>query len=361
MIKENLSDKTNNLGQEISFRDLIKQFIEWRSYLLTKWLWIILFAILGGAIGFFYIKSKKIRYKAVSTFVLEESGGGSGLGQYAGLASMVGIDLGVSGSNGIFQGDNIIELYKSRSMLETTLLSEVLIKGKKRKLIDIYIEFNDLKDRWALNPKLVNINFNLKNGQIFTRDQDSIVSSIITDINANLLSVSRPNKKLSIIAVEVNSLNEDFSKALNEQIVYNVNNFYLKTKTLKLTENVYILQRQTDSVKAVMNGAIFSSATTMDMTPNINATRMVMRAPIQRSQFNAEVNKEVLSELVKNLELSKITLRKETPLLQVIDKPVLPLQKEKSSKAVGLIIGGIIGGFLCVSYLIFKKIILDFI
>lgn len=50
--------------------------------------------------------------------MLDESNKGAGLSQYASLASMAGIDLGGSSSGGIFQSDNILELYKSRLMIE---------------------------------------------------------------------------------------------------------------------------------------------------------------------------------------------------------------------------------------------------
>jgi len=111
-----------------------------------------------------------------------------------------------------------------------------------------------------------------------------------------------------------------------------------------------------------MNGAIFSAAAVSDATPNLNPTRQVQRAaPMQRSQFSAETNKAILSELVKNLEMSKISLRKETPLIQVIDKPVYPLAKEAFGKLKGIVMGGLLAGFLIVVILslrlVFKNIL----
>jgi uncharacterized protein involved in exopolysaccharide biosynthesis len=61
--------------------------------------------------------------------------------------------------------------------------------------------------------------------------------------------------------------------------------------------------------------------------------------------------------LVKQSELAKVTLRKETPLIQVIDKPILPLKKEKFGKAKGIVMGGILAGFLVVVYLITRKLL----
>jgi uncharacterized protein involved in exopolysaccharide biosynthesis len=47
---------------------------------------------------------------------------------------------------------------------------------------------------------------------------------------------------------------------------------------------------------------------------------------------------------VKNLELSKMSLLKETPLIQVIDQPVYPLEEIKFGKLKGLVLGGFLGG-----------------
>jgi uncharacterized protein involved in exopolysaccharide biosynthesis len=60
--------------------------------------------------------------------------------------------------------------------------------------------------------------------------------------------------------------------------------------------------------------------------------------------------------LVVQLELAKITLRKETPLIQLIDKPMLPLNKEKFGKPKSLILGGFLAGFLTVLYLVFGQL-----
>lgn len=338
-------------SDEITLKELIFKIRMGGRYLLSKWLVILFFCIIGGMVGFAYTWFKKPIYTATTTFVLEEGGGGGGLGQYSGLASMVGIDIGGS-SNGLFSGDNILELYKSRKMLKKALLTSSNIKGSDKLLVDQFIDFNRLREKWDDVPNARDINFN--DSTKFTVLQDSLLSEIITEINKEYLVVSKPDKKSSIINVQLRGKDEAFAKAFADQIVSTVNNFYVETKTKRSIENVNILQHQKDSVQAVMNGAIFASAATLDATPNLNPTRQTLRAPIQKSQFNAETNKAILGELVKNLELSKISLRKETPLIQVIDEPVFPLIKDQTSKIKGTILGFVAFGFLTVLFLSFK-------
>jgi uncharacterized protein involved in exopolysaccharide biosynthesis len=82
----------------------------------------------------------------------------------------------------------------------------------------------------------------------------------------------------------------------------------------------------------------------------------VRRAPSARRQVDVQANNAILTELVKQTELAKVTLRKEMPLIQVIDRPILLLKKEKFGKIKGVIIGGILLSFLSIMFLILGRI-----
>lgn len=352
----------NKESDEISVKELILKIQEWWRYLLSKWIIILALGLIGGVLGFWYATTKKPIYTATTTFVLEDEKGGGGLGNLAGLASMAGLDFGGSGG-GIFQGDNILGLYKSRTMVEQTLLSPIEI-GANQLLIDRYIMFNKLNEKWTEKPELLKLKFRpvkLLNGSLYikpNRLRDSILAVIVSDLNKNYLSVTKPDKKLSTIQVDVKAIDEIFAKTFNDALVKNVNEFYINTKTKKTLANVQILQHKTDSVRATMNGAIYTAVAVADATPNLNPTRQVQRvAPAQRAQFSAETNKAILGEMVKNLEMTKMSLLRETPLIQVIDQPIYPLKEEKLGKLKGIIIGGILFGFLTVVFLTFRKIL----
>ena len=343
---------------EISLKELILKLREWYRYLLSKWKTIVLAGILGGVLGLTYAWLKKPVYTATTTFVLEDEKGGGGLSQYVGLAAMVGIDLGGSGG-GVFKGDNIMELYKSRTMLQKTLLTEADFDGKKQLLIDRFVEFNKLRKGWDKKEELRNIQFTGDPAK-FSIKQDSLVGEIVKSINKNYLTVNKPDKKLSIIRVEVKAKDELFAKQFTDKLVANVNNFYVQTKTKKAMENLAVLQHQTDSVRRELNSAIGGVAVSVDANPNANPARQVLRVPSQRHTVDVQANTAILEELVKNLELAKVSLRRETPLIQVVDKPVLPLDNDRLRKAMGIILGGFLFGFLVLCYfsakLFFKNI-----
>ncbi len=141
-----------------------------------------------------------------------------------------------------------------------------------------------------------------------------------------------------------------------ENLVKETSEFYVETKSKKAKMNVEILQKQADSIRAELNGAITGVATATDNVFNLNMAMNVKRTPSARRQVDVQANTAILTQLVGNLEIAKVTLRKETPLVQIIDKPIYPLEKEKVSKLKSLILGGFLAGFLTVLYLVFGSL-----
>lgn len=344
-------------NDEISLKELLEKVKEWYTYLLSQWKIIVLAGIAGAALGLTYSFIKKPIYTATLSFALEdEKSVGGGLGSALGLASSLGLDLG-GGGGSIFTGSNLTELFKSRTMVEQTLMTPVTVNGKVISLAEMYIQNNEWRDDWNDEPKLKNIQFspNTKR-KYFTRAHDSILGEIYKDLSKDGLSVAQKDKKISIISMDVASSNELFSLYFCEALARQVGKFYVTTKSKKARMNMEILERQTDSIRAELNGAITGVAVANDNTFMLNPALNVRRAPSARRQVDVQANTAILTELVKQTELAKVTLRKETPLIQVIDRPILPLYKEKLGKLKGLLIGGFLACFIVILGMIFRRI-----
>jgi hypothetical protein len=313
--------------------------------------------IIGGLLGYYWANSKDLKYLAVSTFLVQDPG--APVYTNADLSSFLGIRNSDGGS--LFQGENLILLYQTRFMIKKTLLSKVP-DGNNEYLLDRYLKINYLRQAWALNPNLKNIDFfksyDKKKEKKLIRIQDSLMTEIVNDIRNNYLNVNVASR-LNMMRVEVRARDEEFAKILNDQIVNTVNDFYIQTKTKKATDNLMLLKHQTDSITAALNGSMYRTASTVQI--NSNPAREVLRLPTQRSQVTLEINRAMLNELARDLEVSKMALRKETPLIQIMDEPVLPLEKEKISRLKWTFIGAALlavltGGMLSMIY-IYNKIL----
>lgn len=348
-----MTTKESMAKDEISLKGLIENISKWIKYLFSKWKFIFLVGVICGLLGIGLSLIKKPTYTATLTFALEGDSS-SGSGGVLSLASQFGISLGGSGGS-IFDGSNLFELFLSRKMVVETLLKPVNYNGKTISYVEMYIQNRNWRKSWDKEPEFANIQFppNAKRNY-FTRAHDSIMGIIYEDLIKNALTVSKKDKKVDIITMEFTSGNEQFSKDFCEALAQEVGDFYITTKSKKARANMEVLKRQTDSIRLELNNSISGVAIANDNTFGLNPALNIRRVPSSRKQVDVQANAAILTELVKQTELAKVAVRRETPLIQILDRPVYPLKKERFGKAKGLLLGGFLGGFLGICILILR-------
>lgn len=340
--------------EEISLRDVLLKLGEWYHYILRKWKWVVLFALLGGILGFVYTLFQKTYYTATVTFVTE-SGDSNNTSAYAGLASEFGVSLSSGNlSGGLFEGPNIFDLMKSRRMIMQTLLTPVVINDTSTLLIDRYIKMEKLRNDWDDNAQLKDISFDIDTSK-FTVNHYAILKGISGKIAAANLDF----EKGAIFSVSCKSKDEYFSKGFVEKLIDNVSAFYIKTKTEKARENLDIVQRQLDSVRNQLYGAMGNVASFQDI--NQNLVRQGPKVQQQKGNLKVQVNSAIYQQLVTSLEAAKVDLRKETPLFEVIDEPMFPLDSKHPSLIKWIIIGIILGVIVSTGWLLLRKILVEII
>ena len=329
-------------NDEISLKELIQKAGEWFTFFKSKWKIIFLAGILGSILGLGYSYIKKPIYTAKLSFALEEKGNMSGSG-LASVAAQFGLGGIGGGDGGVFSGGNMIELLKSRFLIEKTLLSTVSINGKSDLLINRYIHFNKLDQKWAKKINLVGLKFTNSDRTHFTLQQDSVLGVISAALIKNNVSVAQQDKKLSIININVTSTDEIFAKTFSEKLIETVTDFYIETKTKKSRANVQLLQNRADSVQRELNAALYGRAQFGDQ--NMGLIRQQAAVPKLKQEMKVQMLGTLYGELVKNLEFAKLTLMREEPLVQIIDQPILPLPKERVGKLKAMVVGGFLFGF----------------
>lgn len=341
-----------NTKKELTLKDIIQLVHYWWNYLYSKKKVIISVTLAGMLSGILYAYFSKKVYEAELTFAMEEKGGMAGA--YAGIASQFGIDIGKSSDGGAFVGDNVMELFKSRLIIENALLQSVQFSSEKELLINRYLKYNKLDEKLASKEETKHIVFtaDVERGQ-YTRGHDSVLYAVCKNIKKNDLTVLKADKKLNIISVRIKSGDEEFAKHFCELLAAHVRELYIETKTSKARKNVELLQRKADSVETLLYRDMYGAAASMDQ--NFNPIRTELRVPYAQKQLQVELLTTVYGELLKNLEISKLTLQKEEPIIQVIDRPIYPLPYEKPGKTTSGLLGGIASTFFCILYLIVRK------
>lgn len=342
--------------EKISLGFLIRRLLFWVEFLLSKWLLIGLGGVIMVCLFLAYNYLKPKIYEAKSTFVLDKDSGG--LGDLGSLASLAGVNVGaITEGSVLFQMDNIQELYRSRRMIEMTLLTRVDLDQTEQKLIRRFAESNDLVDAWS--DVGVSLDDFDSPRTSFSRAQDSILRESVKIVNEAFLTVGRPNRRASILEVGFNHKDEVLAKVFTDMHVMNVNQFYLETKTKKSSANLKILQTQVDSVKKVLDMSLLKLAEIDENIPNPNPLYKTSQVPYQKAMIDVQANSAIYQEVVKQLELAKVAHRNQMPLIQIIDQPKYPLTDNRWGLLKTLVFGGFVGSAIMIIYFLVSQIIIS--
>ena len=409
MYSEN-QDNMSIRDDEISLKELILKIKELFSFVFSKWkIWVIC-GFSGAFIGLLASIFGKTSYVAEMTFSIME-GGRTG----SALSTLSGVSKEDNAEEKVFSSDNMIELLKSKYLIEQTLLSKM--PGQKRTLIDYYFSTLYKKNNSDKTSKKDRVEFPL--GLVryeYSRLQDSVLFEAVDKMRKNI-TITRVGRNISILKLEFKSNDELFSKCFADRLVETAKIFYVETKTGASQANLASMQRIADSLKTeyekTLSGKVFFADQNLNTLQNnsepaqqitdslkseyeqalsgriffadrnlntvqansvlvqqmadslkINLSGEVLFAdqilntvkrtvsPDQQADMTDILLKMVMySELTKIIEVLKLENMRETQLIQMIDSPVLPLKKEKLRKRTGGLAGGFLGGFFSVLYI----------
>jgi uncharacterized protein involved in exopolysaccharide biosynthesis len=328
----------------ISFIEMIEMVLSFIRYLRKNFISLLIANTALGVVIILYLLFRSPIYTAETTFVVMSGSGQSG--NISSLANVVGINLNAfSDESSLFQEDNILELYKSRRMIYETFLVPVAIKGDSMRLITYWSNEKELIKKWRKHLKNDMFSFEIPI-ESYTVKHDSLIFEVIKDFKEQNLLARKPDRLLSILSVQVKAKDPVFAKNFNEILVKKVNDFYLETETKKTGENLDILSRQADSVRKVLHEKMQEVAIMNEQQPNLNPLYHQVRVDKNKAEIDLQANATIYQEVVKNLEIAKITHRNNTPLIQVIDYPRYPLPDNTYSIPKAVVFGLFIAFFI---------------
>lgn len=355
LMGEEKQEKKKSLAETFS---MLKDYID---YLWNK-KWIVVIAGFSFAVlGLVYACIRTIEYTATYGFAIE---GDSGNKPFT-MAALLG-----TGAVGAFSGDNLVELMRTPSMVEKTLLKAVPNRTDSINFIEYYLICDSVrvacekakeegKEKASDVVSICDVYFPLhQNRNTFTRAQDSILKLVAQGI-VKKLEVVKPEKKLAFVNCSYTYTDEEFCKVFLDAYMEEVIAFYLETKTIRSNRSIENFQRQADSLRLEMNRTLSSKAYYADA--NLNSVRQSVGVELQKKQMELQSLSTAYLEIVKGIATMRVDQMKETPLIQIISEPHYPLDNNKARKLKFIIVGGFLGGFLSVLTLLgicfYKKMI----
>lgn len=323
-------------------------------YLLSKWLVILAAALLFGVAGAAYSLTKKPQYIAEMTFVLDEEATQSPRSGISQLSEELGLG---SDAGGVFSSPtNIAELMMSRLLIEKTLRSTVQVEGGKPLLLaDFFLDSLDYREKWMKKSRFYHLDFlSKKTDKQEALFENGIMRSMYETLIAQDLKIDKKGKGTTIISVLCTSTHELFSKFFLEELMHTVTQYYIEKKTERAKMNVDFIQQRTDSIRHAYNIALYGRAEFSDAFFNPN--RQLPMVTRERQQTDIQILRASYIELTRSLESAKTALMRDTPLIQYLDQPVLPLKALRSNMIKFALIGFFLGALLVIGCFLLRKI-----
>jgi hypothetical protein len=160
---------------------------------------------------------------------------------------------------------------------------------------------------------------------------------MIDRLTQKQIVAERQNKKGSVIAFSVTTPDQRFSKLFAERVVAQTQQLYINVKTGYMALNVAKLEAKADSILRRANDKSFQSANLQVL--NANEAFRQATVPAELSQRDRVLNNTLYAEVVKNLEMARLTLASQTPVMQLLDTPVYPLVDKRKSLFKLLVMG----------------------
>ena len=343
---------------EITLKELILKLQEFWKEAWNNKIWIILTtSILAGIfLGKTYLD--KTTYTSSLTFLVSGNGDKNG-GE---LASVLG--YGVIN----YELDKIVELARSRSIINKVLLKKIVLDGKDDFLANHLIELYNYQEDWKEEAKNSLYEELKLNDFFFTHDKVTdfvpkehrainLLNELVAGNNfkgkKGLITINY-DKKTEIVRISVMTNQAAIAVELLDAIYKELSHFYIEESIGRPRRTFKILAERADSLLRTLEAQEYQLAKASDR--NLNVYSRTSNLGLDQLARKLQTTTRLYEEVLSNKEKVEYVISSETPEFQVIDRTFLPI-KDAPSKLKALIIGAFLGSFLSIAYIIGRKII----
>ena len=322
----------------------------WQVLKKEKWLIIgitTLFTI-GGAI---YAFSLKEEFKSEGKILPEVQSKGGSMGQFAGLAALAGVDLSsAGGGDDAIRPDLYPDVLKSTPFFLRLFQEKIKDKNNKELLFQTYYNKEVLDGK--LNEKDQKIKYPKSDNYIsFNRQTENNIKDLKGRIVCNY------DKKAGVITISVKMPDPVVAANVARFSMNYLTDYIINYRTEKQKRDLDFLVERLNAAKGKYYSNQSKKATYTDQMP-LNALRL-QSADLQRERIESEykISSTFYNSLLQKYEEAKLKMQQETPVIKVLEPPVVANLKSEPKKSIilmgSMFFGGIIS--LILSILIKKN------
>ena len=323
---------------------------------------------IGGVLSIVIAYSIPKEYTSTVVLAPEFASGMSVSGSIGSLASMAGIDLG-AGSEDAFYPELYPQIVSSVPFLCDLLETEIEAKYKKNTIsVTLYEYLKEYqRDPWWISiigfpgkmlqkmksdsstdsvlPSVRNNNY------VLTRRQQLVMRSLNENINVSV------DKGTSVITLSVTMQDPHVAAKMTQMVSDKLQEYIKDYRTAKAksdyeqTEKIF-LESQANYLKAKQAYAEYYDK-------HQNVTKMQYQIEMDRLQNEQEVAYNVYNQLAQQLELTRSKLLERTPVVVVVEPPILPYKASHPKKMMMGLLYVFLAFFGTACWIILKERILD--
>lgn len=314
-----------------------------------KW-WIILVTTVVTALGIAYALLAQEEFTTKGKILPEIQGkGAGGLSQFAGLASLAGVDLNSLGGSAV---DAVRpDLYPD--VITSTPFYLELFKTKVHTRDNQVMTFEDYYHNMLEKGKEPTEKL-LKKYPV--KEEGIILVNRLNEIRLKALReriTSGIDRKSGVITINVKMpdpvVAAETAKFAMEYLMEYVKNY----RTEKLRQDVDYLSNQVDASRGKYHSSQEKKARYTDQFQDMR----LQSADVQRERIDAEyrLSSTFYNELLKKLEEARFKLHQQTPVFKILEPPVVPAKRTEPKRSTIAIASLIFGGALGLGLVLIRK------
>jgi uncharacterized protein involved in exopolysaccharide biosynthesis len=305
-----LLQNSQNQDDEIDLAEL------WRAIWAGKFT-IIIISMLFAVASIFFALSKPNIYKASAILAPAASEGGAGgvgalAGKFGGLASMAGINLGGSGGD---KTTLALEIIKSRSFIESFIAKhDLLVPLMAAKNWDL------ATDTLILDEELYDVANKKWLREVKAPKKPEPSSWETYKTLSKLLTVSQ-DKTSSMVNIDIEFYSPSIAKQWLTWLIKDINEFMREQDQIEAQASIDYLTGQLSEIEVATMETVFY---------------------------------QLIEEQTKNMMLTRV---KKEYVLKTIDPAQVPDTKDKPKRALIVVLGTMLGGFLSIFIVLLRRFI----
>lgn len=334
--KKQYADEINLLEFFISIKKWILFFFRYRYLLLFS----IFLATVGVTIWYKY---QPIEYRADLTLMLSDDIGS----QVSGLSGILG-QFGLPVSSGKYNIDKLLEIAQSRAIIEVVLFNKKNIGGQEDYIANHIIKLYALNTRWTKKSlDFESFRFNSSQLDSFSNQENYALKNIYklivgSENNEGLLTMDY-GRDHYIMTSSFASLSDTLSVEFVKRHFVVLKEYYTSKAIEKQRHAFNLVQAKRDSINNALKITEMSIAGYKDRT--VGSFSNFPGASLSELNTQSILLKTALAKAEENLAIASFALESNTPLIQLIDEPIYPIESISTSWTRILILS-IMTGFI---------------